>query len=151
MAGGGEAKGFEGDGDGEGAHLGGVDVIVVAGDFNEDFGARPTLGRGFRTVARDASRGEPLVSRPAHKQGTEQRSGKGLVDYIFVKAATAAASVRARRPPPPAAAAAAPAAAAGHAHASVRTPPAPSTRAATTCAPEARRRHARRRRAAARR
>ena len=74
-------------------------VVVVCGDFNEDFGAGAMLpcggmsqaGKGggdpvFRTLDRDAA-SEPIVSRPAHKQGPAQTSGKGKIDYIFVRGA----------------------------------------------------------------
>ena len=59
-------------------------VTIVCGDFNEDFG--PAFEPfGFRTLDRNPDVGEPVVSRPAHKQGPENSSGKGKVDYIFVE------------------------------------------------------------------
>lgn len=61
------------------------DIIAVCGDFNEDFGeagCKIAESRGFSTLPR--TEGEPLVSRPVHKQGADQSSGKGKIDYIFV-------------------------------------------------------------------
>ena len=59
-------------------------MILVCGDFNEDFG--PEFEPfAFQTLDRDPAAGEPVVSRPAHKQGAENSSGKGKIDYIFVK------------------------------------------------------------------
>lgn len=71
----------------------GSDVTVIAGDFNEDFHSEDravvrcpfpeTLGE-YRTLLR----GElPALSRPPHKQAEDQSSGKGKVDYIFVRGA----------------------------------------------------------------
>jgi len=59
-------------------------VTIINGDFNEDFGDRAASIRpGYTTLRRGAD--ELAVSRPPHKQGDGQASGKGLVDYIFVK------------------------------------------------------------------
>jgi hypothetical protein len=55
---------------------------LVCGDFNEDFGGCSPLS-GFGMLQRSV--GEPTTSRPAHKQGPTQKSGKGLVDCVFVK------------------------------------------------------------------
>ena len=60
-------------------------VTLVCGDFNEDFGeAALRIRPGYRTLPRGGD--EPVVSRPVHKQGAENSSGKGKIDYIFVKA-----------------------------------------------------------------
>lgn len=72
-----------------------VDVVVVAGDFNEDFQLAPdSTGPsvrcplnldpclGYSTLLRGS--GEPTFSRPPHKQAEDQSSGKGKVDWIFV-------------------------------------------------------------------
>jgi len=72
-----------------------VDVTIIAGDFNEDFGAQsgykeeahcpfPEGRRGrYVTIARE--RDLPQVSRPPAKQAPEQKSGKGKIDYIWVR------------------------------------------------------------------
>ena len=63
-------------------------TCVLCGDMNEDFGPAATIGQrpeGFATLDRDLSAGELSVSRPAHKLGAEQTSGKGKVDYILVR------------------------------------------------------------------
>jgi len=66
-----------------------VCVTIVNGDFNEDFGeAAQGLRPGYTTLRRDAEAGEPTVSRPPHKQQPDQTSGKGMIDYIFVKSAS---------------------------------------------------------------
>lgn len=58
-------------------------VTLIGGDFNEDFGdAAMAICPGYRTLPRGAD--EPSVSRPLHKQGSGQSSGKGKIDYIFV-------------------------------------------------------------------
>eukprot|EP00442_Polarella_glacialis_P011264 CAMPEP_0115156674 /NCGR_PEP_ID=MMETSP0227-20121206/68588_1 /TAXON_ID=89957 /ORGANISM="Polarella glacialis, Strain CCMP 1383" /LENGTH=283 /DNA_ID=CAMNT_0002567901 /DNA_START=61 /DNA_END=912 /DNA_ORIENTATION=- len=75
------------------ARSGGADVTVVAGDFNEDFGA-PSESSGWRCPLQAEGeyatmlRGEslPELSRPPHKQAEDQKSGKGKVDWIFVSA-----------------------------------------------------------------
>jgi len=69
-----------------------ADVTVITADFNEDFG----LSKGefscpfpdgplgsWTTLQRDSSL--PAVSRPPHKQGPDQKSGKGKIDWIFVR------------------------------------------------------------------
>lgn len=69
-----------------------ADVTVVTGDFNEDFGAGhgafacplPDSKLGcWSTLQRQD--GLPEVSRPPHKQGPDQKSGKGKIDWIFVR------------------------------------------------------------------
>eukprot|EP01065_Artemidia_motanka_P010227 TRINITY_DN15397_c0_g1_i1.p1 TRINITY_DN15397_c0_g1~~TRINITY_DN15397_c0_g1_i1.p1 ORF type:complete len:320 (+),score=96.93 TRINITY_DN15397_c0_g1_i1:115-960(+) len=67
-----------------------ADVLVLAGDFNEDFGRASggvqgsrVAASGFVTLCRAAD--EPEFSRPPHKQDAEQTSGKGKVDWIWVK------------------------------------------------------------------
>jgi hypothetical protein len=59
-------------------------VTIVGGDFNEDFGERAVKGvrPGFTTLPRSGE--ELAVSRPPHKLEGAERSGKGLIDYIFV-------------------------------------------------------------------
>lgn len=67
------------------------DLTIVTGDFNEDFGRSiPFQGspRGrYTTLVREA--GLPDVSRPPHKQDPAQKSGKGKIDWIFVRGARA--------------------------------------------------------------
>mmetsp|Transcript_31644 Transcript_31644/g.58139 ORF Transcript_31644/g.58139 Transcript_31644/m.58139 type:complete len:332 (-) Transcript_31644:10-1005(-) len=71
-------------------------ITVIAADFNEDFSAQGThdaphcpfptsenLGT-YRTLPREA--GLAQLSRPAHKQAEGQTSGKGKIDYIWVRA-----------------------------------------------------------------
>lgn len=59
--------------------------VLICGDFNEDFGQSFQPDR-FVTLDRDASAGEPTVSRPAHKQDPDSNSsGKGKIDYIFAR------------------------------------------------------------------
>jgi len=64
-------------------------IIVIAGDWNEDFGqaggCKVAQESGFEVLSRDVSAGEPSVSRPPHKQDTSQKSGKGMIDWVFVK------------------------------------------------------------------
>jgi len=70
-----------------------ADVTVVTGDFNEDFCPdnagevrcflpEGPLGR-YATLLREP--GLPPLSRPPHKQAEDQKSGKGKVDWIFVR------------------------------------------------------------------
>ena len=68
----------------------GPGIVVVCGDFNEDFASweapgalRPEPLAGFATL--DRREPEPLVSRPPHKLDPAlNSSGRGKVDYIFV-------------------------------------------------------------------
>jgi len=72
------------------------DVTVVTGDFNEDFstpdrtGVRCPFPEGrtgsYTTLLREPEL--PALSRPPHKQGKDQTSGKGKVDWIFVRGNT---------------------------------------------------------------
>jgi len=72
---------------------GGADVTVVAGDFNEDFCAEDrrsarcplpeTAAGAYETLLREGAL--PQLSRPPHKQAEDQKSGKGKVDWIFVR------------------------------------------------------------------
>lgn len=66
-------------------------IIVIGGDWNEDFGkvggCKLAEQLGFEVLNRDASAGEPSVSRPSHKQDPSQTSGKGMIDWVFVKGA----------------------------------------------------------------
>ena len=52
---------------------------------------------GFCGLPRDPGMGEPLVSRPPHKQQAtvNQKSGKGLVDLIMVRVAAPGAAIAA--------------------------------------------------------
>lgn len=69
------------------------DVTIVAADFNEDFSTpdrrevRCPLPEGpagrYLTLVREP--GLPPLSRPPHKQGEDQTSGKGKIDWIFVR------------------------------------------------------------------
>mmetsp|Transcript_19614 Transcript_19614/g.52773 ORF Transcript_19614/g.52773 Transcript_19614/m.52773 type:complete len:336 (+) Transcript_19614:61-1068(+) len=69
------------------------DVTVVTGDFNEDFstsdrtGVRCPFPEGragtYTTLLREPEL--PMLSRPPHKQGEDQKSGKGKIDWIFVR------------------------------------------------------------------
>lgn len=73
-----------------------ADVTVVTGDFNEDFGTGqgsfccplPDGPRGCWLTLQRGS-GLPSVSRPPHKQAPDQKSGKGKIDFIFVRGAAA--------------------------------------------------------------
>jgi endonuclease/exonuclease/phosphatase family metal-dependent hydrolase len=70
-----------------------VDLTVIAGDFNEDFAPKEdghvrvpfpeTRAGSYRTMRREV--GLPRLSRPPHKQQEDQKSGKGKVDWIFVR------------------------------------------------------------------
>ena len=67
-------------------------LVVVCGDFNEDFDTALTAGAAmcaagtetattrpqFHTLDRNPEAKEPVVSRPPHKQDPSQRSGKGM-------------------------------------------------------------------------
>jgi len=67
------------------------DVTVVTGDFNEDFRSDSGVVRcpcdsavgSYATLHREESL--PQLSRPPHKQAEDQSSGKGKIDYIFVR------------------------------------------------------------------
>ena len=62
-------------------------VILVCGDFNEDFGPKFEPFE-FQTLDRDPAAGEPIVSLSycgLADLGAENSSGKGKIDYIFVK------------------------------------------------------------------
>jgi len=68
------------------------DVTVITGDFNEDFTEADGKVRcpfperragSFTTLAREP--GLPQVSRPPHKQLPDQKSGKGKIDWIWVR------------------------------------------------------------------
>lgn len=82
------------------------DVTVVTGDFNEDFGTsqgkfRCPLPDGplgaWSTLQREI--GLPTVSRPPHKQMPDQTSGKGKIDFIFVRGRTPDVAVELFRDP----------------------------------------------------
>mmetsp|Transcript_6009 Transcript_6009/g.14353 ORF Transcript_6009/g.14353 Transcript_6009/m.14353 type:complete len:296 (+) Transcript_6009:11-898(+) len=60
---------------------------IVCGDFNEDFNVTGNHPAGYAWANR-ADRDLSAVSRPDHKQGDDQTSGKGKVDWIFVKGGT---------------------------------------------------------------
>lgn len=68
------------------------DVTVVAGDFNEDFSSLDRKevrcpfpeGRAGSYTTLPRKEGLPMLSRPPHKQGEDQKSGKGKIDWIFV-------------------------------------------------------------------
>lgn len=79
------------------------DVTVIAADFNEDFAAASGTGEvacpfaderagGYLTLSREE--GLPPLSRPPHKQAADQKSGKGKVDWIFVRGADGRCDVR---------------------------------------------------------
>jgi len=82
------------------------DVTVITGDFNEDFRSgdgqvRCAFPEGraghFKTLQRED--GLPEVSRPPHKQAPGQTSGKGLIDWIWVRGHTSRCEVELFRDP----------------------------------------------------
>eukprot|EP00931_Biecheleriopsis_adriatica_P006095 TRINITY_DN107551_c0_g1_i1.p1 TRINITY_DN107551_c0_g1~~TRINITY_DN107551_c0_g1_i1.p1 ORF type:complete len:344 (-),score=68.39 TRINITY_DN107551_c0_g1_i1:36-1013(-) len=68
-----------------------ADVTVITADFNEDFSSTGTLQCPFAESARGCyatllrEEGLPALSRPPNKQAEDQKSGKGKVDWIFVR------------------------------------------------------------------
>lgn len=69
-----------------------ADITVVTGDFNEDFAVES--GSDVRSPLPESPMGRYITlrrtpelkhSRPSHKQGADQKSGKGKIDYIFVR------------------------------------------------------------------
>lgn len=80
-----------------------ADVTIITGDFNEDFrsddsldGVRCPFPSGdsgeYITMQREA--GLPPLSRPPHKQAEDQKSGKGKIDWIFVRGRAQQCSVQ---------------------------------------------------------
>eukprot|EP00933_Yihiella_yeosuensis_P076912 TRINITY_DN86896_c0_g1_i1.p1 TRINITY_DN86896_c0_g1~~TRINITY_DN86896_c0_g1_i1.p1 ORF type:complete len:276 (-),score=47.24 TRINITY_DN86896_c0_g1_i1:49-876(-) len=67
-----------------------ADVTVITADFNEDFSAegeiRCPFPVGYLTMERE--HGLPKLSRPPNKQKEDQTSGKGKIDWIWVKGNT---------------------------------------------------------------
>eukprot|EP00928_Gymnodinium_smaydae_P021104 TRINITY_DN18210_c0_g1_i1.p1 TRINITY_DN18210_c0_g1~~TRINITY_DN18210_c0_g1_i1.p1 ORF type:complete len:329 (-),score=16.07 TRINITY_DN18210_c0_g1_i1:287-1273(-) len=69
-----------------------VDVSVITADFNEDFRIDSdrvqspfpeTSAGGYTTLCREINL--PQLSRPPNKQAEDQSSGKGKIDWIFVR------------------------------------------------------------------
>lgn len=64
-------------------------MCIICGDMNEEFGSvangTNSAMRGLLSMDRNVTAGEPRDTRPPHKMDADQTSGKGKVDYIFVR------------------------------------------------------------------